>query len=227
MSQNKKYINRNSHKVTDLQLNDNWLPYASYKDGVFLDKSKEDIPIDEILIFYRDFVDTKSPIINPRLIHIFNHRKLNLIGEEEYSISQKWFSEKQDKDVVQLRKNLQNLFINIIPNTSKQLSYLKAWTTYKNCKHSIKGNGYTKQFISMWCADIKHFTPAIYLAYAANNYLPVGSKSMGMTNDQYALSMLINFISRSGIRAGEDIQIYIPSLRMRRLLQQWISEHSV
>ena len=40
--------------------------------------------------------------------------------------------------------------------------------------------------------------------------------------DCYALSEMLQFIWRSGIREGKKITIYIPSIRMRNLLKDWI-----
>ena len=45
--------------------------------------------------------------------------------------------------------------------------------------------------------------------------------------DGYALSEMLQFIWRSAIRDGKEIWIYIPSVRMRSLLKQWINENSL
>ena len=37
---------------------------------------------------------------------------------------------------------------------------------------------------------------------------------------------MLQFIWRSAIRNGEEIWVYIPSIRMRNLLKQWIEENS-
>ena len=42
--------------------------------------------------------------------------------------------------------------------------------------------------------------------------------------DLYALSMMIQWIWRSAIRDGHPIRIYVPSLRMRSLLSNWIQQ---
>ena len=44
--------------------------------------------------------------------------------------------------------------------------------------------------------------------------------------DLFALSTLLQWIWRSQIRDGKEINIYIPSERMRTLLQNWINECS-
>ena len=38
---------------------------------------------------------------------------------------------------------------------------------------------------------------------------------------------MLQFIWRSAIRNGEEIWVYIPSIRMRSLLKKWIQENSI
>lgn len=42
--------------------------------------------------------------------------------------------------------------------------------------------------------------------------------------EQFALSEMIQFIWRSAIRDNKPIKLYIPSVRMRNLLEKWIEE---
>ena len=42
--------------------------------------------------------------------------------------------------------------------------------------------------------------------------------------DVYALSEMIQWIWRSAIRDGEEIWVYIPSNRMRALLENWLND---
>ena len=43
-----------------------------------------------------------------------------------------------------------------------------------------------------------------------------------VSEEGYALSTMLQWIWRSAIREGKDINIYIPSKRMRTLLIDWI-----
>jgi len=40
----------------------------------------------------------------------------------------------------------------------------------------------------------------------------------------YALTELIQWVWRSRIRKGEPITVYLPSMRMRRLFEEWLHE---
>ncbi len=45
---------------------------------------------------------------------------------------------------------------------------------------------------------------------------------MSIQEDTYALSEMLQFIFRSAIRDGKEIELYIPSFRMRQMLKEWI-----
>lgn len=47
-------------------------------------------------------------------------------------------------------------------------------------------------------------------------------RGINIDEDLYGLSEMIQWIWRSRIRKGENINIYIPSMRMRNLLNAWM-----
>ena len=53
-------------------------------------------------------------------------------------------------------------------------------------------------------------------------------KKYGIEVDEemYALSIMLQWIWRSAIREGQEINIYIPSSRMRTLLLDWMDKVS-
>ena len=67
------------------------------------------------------------------------------------------------------------------------------------------------------------------LAYCLNVYLHPSvsqffrQKGIVIDEELYALSEMIQWIWRSRIRNNEKINIYIPSIRMRTLLNSWIN----
>ena len=68
------------------------------------------------------------------------------------------------------------------------------------------------------------------VAYLVNKYFNPFIKNFFVSNrievdeDGYALSEMLQFLWRSGIRDGKRITVYIPSKRMRDLLNKWIKE---
>jgi hypothetical protein len=169
-------------------------------------------------------------VLNPpklnykELITILDHSKLNSIGNDKYDLSEKWFKENPEK-VKQLKNNIINYYTNIVKDKNKSLKCF--WTTYLQYYSNIKGKGYTKGFWhkSVYRYEKKHneWKDRIYLAYLRNDFIGV-NQNCSLTQDQYALTSLLLFICKSGIREGKRITVYIPSKRMRSLLEEWIRE---
>lgn len=67
-----------------------------------------------------------------------------------------------------------------------------------------------------------------FLAYAINRYMNPYKykfyKSRGVTvnEDLFAISELIHWIWRSRVRKGKSINLYFPSKRMRKLLNEYL-----
>ena len=51
------------------------------------------------------------------------------------------------------------------------------------------------------------------------------SNGIDIDEDGYAMSEMLQFLWRSAIRDGKEINVYIPSIRMRKLLEQWIKDN--
>lgn len=68
-----------------------------------------------------------------------------------------------------------------------------------------------------------------YLAYLYNAFpfpsvvKAIEAHGIQYDQDRYSLYILIQWIWRSAIRHGERIQIYIPSVRMRNILEKWLN----
>ena len=161
------------------------------------------------------------------MIHIVDNPKLNQIGEDPFSLSMSWFK-KDGSDVSKLKNNLYNFFNHMCQSPSWQ----KMWSTYKEAKHQLQGKGYTNGFIPFNKKATNEFKDRNAAAYCVNLFMNVGQKLFYQSNgvdvneDDYALSIMVQWIWRSAIRDGEEIWLYIPSKRMRDLLTNWIEEVS-
>lgn len=157
------------------------------------------------------------------LIHIIDHEKLNDIGKDKYSISQKWFNDhRYDGLVDKLRRNTTNFFRNITSSpTSNNL-----WTTYEEFREEIKGKGFSKAFTYLSEDNTeKDYSDRIYLAYLANNFYPTTTQNnFEITENQYALTELLQFMFKSALSKGKEVWIYVPNKRMRSLLKDWVEK---
>lgn len=161
-------------------------------------------------------------------IHIVDHRKLNSIGDDFHALSVSWFERKDEKCIEQLKNNIINFYKNLTESNSEE----RLWTTFKQGKSKLSGKGYTKAFIPFNTRASNDYRHTTHLVYAANVFVPTGLKilfrqrGIGVDEDLYALSTMVQWVWRSAIRDGKEIYIYIPSRRMRRLFCDWIDDVS-
>lgn len=107
----------------------------------------------------------------------------------------------------------------------------RLWTTIKRSRTRLVTNGITdpKLFVSYNKRATNAYIKSNHLAFVYNifpnplltNYI----RSMGIkapVEDTYALSILIQWVFRSAVREGKDIDLFLPSQRMTDLLQLWM-----
>lgn len=164
-----------------------------------------------------------------KLINIVENEKLNQIGEANGSLSASWYRRNSENECMkQIKNNLYNFFHNI---TKTQVKY-NLWTTFVDYKNKLKGKGYSKGFLSCNARAVNTYRECTSLAYTVNRYFDPRLKNFFLMNgirveeDQYALSELIQWIFRSALRDNKEITLYIPSKRMRKLLEDWINKVS-
>ena len=160
------------------------------------------------------------------LIQTIDNDKLNNIGKNRCALSMNWYSSGGSK-VKDLKNNMYNCVNNLWRGISADD---KLWGGFKDFKDKIKSKGYTKSFLSFNTRATNEYKDRHYLMYVVNLFMNVGEKLFYKQNgietddDEYALSMMVQWIWRSAIREGEQIHIYIPSRRMRELLKEWIND---
>lgn len=162
-------------------------------------------------------------------IHILYDKKLNLIGDNKTALSVSWFTREAEKRQKPFIKIIKNNLTNVFINRYKSPSNLNMWTTFKQFKGQLSGKSYTTGFLSYNIRSTNQYRHKNHLAYCANVYFNPFLKNYFLNKgiegkeDKYALSELIQWIWRSAIRDGKEIWIYIPSRRMRELLEDWLA----
>lgn len=163
-------------------------------------------------------------------IKIYKGSDLNDSFEQKPSaLSATWFKNKDNGwKIKKLKNNTYNFFTNKTDAKSENIM----WTTFKAYEHKLKGKGYAKKFVSCNCRATNDYSAARYLAYCLNVYPNVGvtqffyKNKIDIDQDLYALSEMIQWIWRSNIRTGGSITVYVPSKRMRKLLEDWLKNKS-
>lgn len=158
-------------------------------------------------------------------INIYDGKLNENIFQKINGLSVTWFKAKiNQENIKQIKRNLYNYFSNILSAKAETIM----WTTFKDYKNKLKGKGYSNQFVSYNCRSTNDYDDRFNLAYCVNVYLHPGitqffkQKRINIDEDLYGLSEMIQWIWRSRIRKGENINIYIPSMRMRNLLNAWM-----
>lgn len=168
-----------------------------------------------------------------KMIHILQNDRMNAIGNANRALSINWSKEAVKRPsnghANELRKNLENYFRNIHREDAKNPKD-RMWSCHGTLETTLRGKGYTNRFLVFNSRATNEWKDAFVLAYCANVFMPVWEKRYyeqeGVTvNDNlYSLSVMIQWIWRSAIRDGKEIWIYVPSSRMRGLLEQWIAD---
>lgn len=158
-------------------------------------------------------------------IHILDNKKLNMIGDSEHALSCNWCDRSDNKSKIeQLKNDIVNYFKHIaeVPVSERM------WSCFSGARGKLKGRGYTKSFVSFNERATNEYKNKTTLVYAVNIYMNVPKKlyfqanGINVDEDLYALSTMVQWIWRSAIRNGEEINVYVPSRRMRTLLINWM-----
>lgn len=168
------------------------------------------------------------------LINIIEDEKINMIGGDEGALSKSWYIRNKNNVLI---KKMKNNLINFFNNKDVLYSdgkYIKSssnnniWTTFSEFKDILSGKGYSKGFIPCNMRASNAYRERSVVAYPINRYFnPLIKnffivKGVEVDEDAFAVSEMLQFIWRSAIRDGKHITVYIPSIRMRTLLINWI-----
>lgn len=163
-------------------------------------------------------------------VKILDGNVINNIGEENGAFSMTWYSNKFTKNELgtQLRKNLLNVACKRFKN-NKIKDIL--WTTFKNkivslTNEKLKDSNYIPHNLRA-TNEYRDRTSLIYLVN--RNYNPViyqWFKGKGITVDEktFAIGEMCQWVWRSAIRDNKEIEIYIPSSKMRTLFTEWLNQ---
>lgn len=164
-------------------------------------------------------------------IHVFDNAKLNSIGHNRNALSATWFRNNgisSDK-MTTLRNNMYTFFMYYFKDKKVDR---RLWATFKSGVGKLRGKGYWNSHIPFNSRATNDYRDKDTLAYCVNVFLnpseTIYFKSQGcpVDEDRYALSVMVQWLFRSAIRDGKEINVYVPSRRMRMLLVEWLARLS-
>lgn len=173
----------------------------------------------------RGLCDLSEFIRNARLLIKVYEGKLNYDSENPTVLSVGWYKRKGNA------KEITNRGANYFRHISNAPSSKDCmWCTFKGSKRNADRviRGYVNSELACNARATNEFRDRQYLSYLCNNYInPIVkryTKSIGFEyhDDEFALSTVLQWVWRSAIRDGKEINLYIPSGRMRNLLSNWL-----
>lgn len=164
--------------------------------------------------------------IDKSLINIYNE-VLNKIGDGQYNLSKSWYlNAKKADNLVEIKNNLYNYIHNIIKAKTNKIM----WTCFEDFQSDLEGKGFIKSFVACNCMATNDYKERDTVCYMINLFTNPQIKEFiqayGITinEDKYSLSSLLQFLFRSCLRENKPINLYIPSSRMRGLLEDWLKQ---
>lgn len=150
--------------------------------------------------------------------------KLNNIGDK--GLTYTWYINNagNKRVMTKVKNNTCNYFRNVLDGKSPD----NMWTTFNMAKDTLKGLGYTKGFVPHNARATNEYGHKKNLAYLVNKFLQPSliqyfkKKGVEMNCELFAVSELIQWLFRSALRNNEPVNLFMPSLRMRVLLSQWL-----
>jgi len=206
------------------------------REYIYKSVKLDNISKEYYLVDYDKKTDNRE--IYKSLINIYCGH-LNNIGEEYNSLSKSWLTKNLKNGNIKI---LKNNMLNWYKNIAKTKSKYNLWTTYKGSektdsgkqtkdliKIALSGAGYQSGFLSCNARATNLYNDRTSCCYALNRFLnPIDKgffedKNVKINEESYSISELIQWLFRSAIREKECINLYIPSSRMRNLLEKWIN----
>ncbi|MGB3259232.1 DEAD/DEAH box helicase family protein [Paenisporosarcina sp.] len=128
----------------------------------------------------------------------------------------------------EIKRVIQNSAYNFYRNKCIVSTEEVMWTTFKEFRDKVTPRGLKNHFVSVNARatnDYQHKSTCIYLANIYTN--PViknffNKHHVEVDMDLFAISELLQWLFRSRIRNNQPINVFIPSTRMRKLLEQYL-----
>lgn len=183
------------------------------------------------------------------MITIIDH-KINQIGvkkskDQGEPLSKNWFNKQKSKgaSIKKLSNNTRTFFTTISGATKEDMM----WTCFKDHRDWIGTSHFDPKrknvsgkyvdlseqeqtFVSQTTRGTNDYATKHFLAFLVNvNPYPelvnfFKSHKIDLDENVYALSRVLQWTWRSAIRKGELIVLYLPSQRMRTLVEEWLSK---
>jgi hypothetical protein len=147
---------------------------------------------------------------------------------KDATFSKTWYMNRSKEELTRLK----NTLVNYVRNIRKAKSEEVLWTTFSDYKVKLAGRGYKKGFLACNAKATNDFKDRSVVLYTISRFENpamehfLDAKNVQYDEDGMALAEMLQFIWRSAIREGRNVDVFILSERMRNLLRAWLSQSS-
>lgn len=147
----------------------------------------------------------------------------NRHGDIPTAFSVSWLGRRSTEEIEEIQASIYAY----VRGVAKAKAGEVLWTTVKKHQTDLKGKGYAKGFLACNARATNEYADRSTLIYAYNRFMHPNERAffechgIGVSQEKLAVSDLLQWIWRSRIRNGEAINLYMPSSRMRSLLNSW------
>lgn len=159
-------------------------------------------------------------------VEIINKDKLNYLDTDKTSVlSSSWYKKHGRYQSKEIGSKCRSFFRSVCKAKSEECLY----TVFKEQLTNLSVPNYSSAFVVMNIRATNKYAKRKYGAYLVNRYIHpivkgfILSKEADIDENAYALSEMLQWLWRLRIRNGESIKVYIPSKRMRVLLDNWLN----
>ena len=148
--------------------------------------------------------------------------KLNLIGDKnpktkESPLSRTWYMKANEEQIKKLKDNTHNYFRHICKNKSANC----AWTCNTDIMESYAPRGYKRSYVPPH-DELKRFNNVYSYAYLVNDFLTDYQREL-INDDLITILYLIKVVKYITIDLNHELNLYVPSRRVRDLLCEWLN----
>tara|TARA_B100001146_G_scaffold225178_2_gene247305 strand:+ start:25184 stop:26467 length:1284 start_codon:yes stop_codon:yes gene_type:complete len=167
--------------------------------------------------------DDKIELLNIKaILAIYEGRSNEIVGSN--SFSKTWIGNLSKRNAKKIEDTTSNVFKRVFKTKSRE----NAFTTFKESRTKLSGGGYSKGFIPINARASNDYRHKKSMAYLGNRFFKpqqinfFKEKGIVLDEDLWAVSELIQWVWRGCIRDGKEMNLFIPSYRMRTLLYKWL-----
>ena len=213
---------------------------VNYGNTYMITDKKPDIPdfvtkIPDLIDVYDRSATSMQPGHPRKDLNVWKSKLKGFYGNDRYpfKLSMTFFKNDKNKPIItQLRNNIRSYFRNVMMDYNGSRDEC-IWSTYKDYKDDLysKANQWLEdRFVPFNERAKNDYADCRFIAYAVDIHpnpmkvLYYEKHGFSYPEDEVALSTMVQFLWRGRIRKQEDIHVYIPSKRMRDLLNDWLND---